>query len=75
MNLMKNLIFLMKQIIFVMYLMCIILGPQIRLIQENEMLKYVKIMEWKLIDMLFTPTVVRKLNNVNQKGYVKKKIK
>ena len=38
------------------------------------MLEYLKIMEWKLIDMVSTPTVVRKINNVKYKGYVNKKL-
>ena len=37
------------------------------------MLYYLKIMEWKLNDMISNPSVVRKINNVNQKGYIKKK--
>lgn len=37
---------------------------------KNEMLEYLKVMEQKLIDMLSTPTVVRKINNGNYKGYV-----
>ena len=35
------------------------------------MLEYLKIMEWKFIDMFSTPSVVRKINNVNYKDYVK----
>ena len=29
-------------------------------INRNEILEYLKIMEWNLIDMLSTPTIVRK---------------
>ena len=29
-------------------------------INRNEILEYMKIMEWNLIDMLSTPTIVRK---------------
>ena len=37
------------------------------------MLDYLKIMEHKLIDMLSTPTIIRKVNNSNCKGYVQVK--
>ena len=36
---------------------------------KNEILQYLKIMEWNLIDMLSTLTVVRKINSDNFKGY------
>ena len=42
--------------------------------RKNERLKYLKTMTWKLIDMLSTPTVVRKINNANYKGYEDKKL-
>ena len=35
--------------------------------------EYLKIMEWKLIDMLSTPTFVRKINNANYKGHLNQK--
>ena len=38
------------------------------------MLNYLKIIEWKLIDMFSTPSVVRKIHNANYKGYVNKKL-
>ena len=38
------------------------------------MLEYLKIMEWKLTDILSTPNVVRKIKNANYKGYVHKNI-
>ena len=41
---------------------------------KNEMLDYMKIMELNLINMLFTPSVVRKINNANYKGYVNKNL-
>ena len=41
---------------------------------KNERLEYLKTMTWKLIGMLSTPTVVRKINNANYKGYVDKKL-
>ena len=31
-------------------------------------------MEWKLIDMFSTPSVVRKINNANYKSYVNKEL-
>ena len=31
-------------------------------------------MEWKLTDMFSTPSVVRKINNANYKGYVNEKL-
>ena len=40
-------------------LLGVMLGFLIRL--KNYMLEYLKIMEWKLIDMLPTPIVVRKI--------------
>ena len=40
-------------------LLGVMLGVLIRL--KNYMLEYLKIMEWKLIDMLSTPIVVRKI--------------
>ena len=39
------------------------------------MLDYLKIMEHKLIDMLSTPTIIRKVNNSNSKSYVHDKLK
>ena len=41
---------------------------------KNEMLEYLKIMKWKLIDILSTPALVKKINNANYKGYVKNKL-
>ena len=41
---------------------------------KNEMLEYLKIMEYKLIDMFPTPTFIRKINNGNYNGYVNKKL-
>ena len=38
------------------------------------MLDYLKIMEWKLIDLLSTLFVVRKINNAIYKRYVNKKL-
>ena len=38
------------------------------------MLGYLKNMEWKLTDMFSTPSVVRKINNANYKGYVNEKL-
>ena len=38
------------------------------------MLEYLKTLEWKLIDMLSTPSVDRKINNANCNGYVNKKL-
>ena len=40
-------------------LLGVMLGVLIRF--KNYMLEYLKIMEWKLIDMLSTPIVVRKI--------------
>ena len=37
------------------------------------MLECLKIIEWKLVDMLSTPILVRKINNAKYEGYVKKK--
>ena len=42
--------------------------------RKNEVLDYLKIMEGKIINMLCTDTVVRKINNANNKGYIKKKL-
>ena len=39
--------------------------------KNNEMLEYLKISEWKLIDTSSTASVVeKKLNNASYKGYV-----
>ena len=43
--------------------------------RKNEMLEYLKIMEYKLIDMLSNPTIIRKINNSNYNGYVHDKLK
>ena len=40
---------------------------------KNEMLQYLEILEYKLIDMFFTSTFTRKMNNGNYKGYVNTK--
>ena len=39
-----------------------------------KLLEFLKIMEWKLIDMFSNPSVIRKINNVNYKGYVNKNV-
>ena len=39
-----------------------------------KLLEFLKIMEWKLIDMFSNPSVIRKINNVTYKGYVNKKV-
>ena len=44
------------------------------IIRKNEMLQYLKLMEWKLVDMFSTPTFVRKINNDNYKDYVHDKL-
>ena len=41
---------------------------------EKSMLEYLKIMEWKLIDMFTTPNVVRKISNANCKVSDKKNL-
>ena len=41
--------------------------------RKNETLESLKIMEWKLLDLLPTPTAVRK-KNASCKGYVNKQI-
>ena len=74
MDLMAYLTFLMRQISFVMNFMSIILGLLTRLTQKNEMLEYMKIMEQKLIDIFSAPTLARKINNANYKGYIRKKL-
>ena len=38
--------------------------------RKNEMLVYLKIIELKLINMLSTSSVFRKISNANYKGYV-----
>ena len=38
--------------------------------KKNEMLVYLKITEWKLIDMFTTSSIIRKINDVSYKGYV-----
>ena len=73
MDLVKYLIFLMKQILSATNLMNIILGLLTRL-TKNKMLAYMKIVEDKLIDMFSTPTVIRKIKDVNYKGYVHDKL-
>ena len=40
--------------------------------KKNEMLVYLKITEWKLIDMFTTSSIIRKINDVSYKGYVDK---
>ena len=42
--------------------------------RKNEMLEYLRVMEWKLIDIFSTTTCVRKINNANLKGYVHNKL-
>ena len=42
--------------------------------RKNEILEYLKIMEWKLIDMFSTLSIIRKLTNVNYKSYVNKEL-
>ena len=39
------------------------------------MLEYQKIMEYKLIDIFSTSTIITKINNINYKGYVHDKLK
>ena len=41
---------------------------------KKSMLEYLKIMEWKLIDMFTTPSVVRKISNASCKVYDKKNL-
>ena len=69
----KYSIFLKKRIIIGINFRSIIIGFLIRLIKKSKMPEYLKIMEWKLIDMLSTPTFVRKINNANYKGYLNQK--
>ena len=40
---------------------------------KNEMLEYLKNMDWKLIYVPSTHTLVSKINNTNYKGYANKK--
>ena len=42
--------------------------------RKNEMLGYLKIMEWNLIDMFSTPKFFRKINNANYKRYIHDKL-
>ena len=42
--------------------------------RKNEMLEYLRVMEWKLIDIFSTTTCVRKINNANLKVYVHNKL-
>ena len=42
--------------------------------RKNEMLDYLKVLEWKLIHMFPTLFVVRKINNANYQDYVNKKL-
>ena len=42
--------------------------------RKNEMLEYLKIMEWKLVNIFSTHSVFLKISNVNWKGYVNKKL-
>ena len=57
MDLMNYLTFLMKQILFLMNY-----NPKTsnKINTKKSMLEYLKIMEWKLIDMFTTPNVVSK---------------
>ena len=41
--------------------------------RKNGMLEYLKVMDWKLTGLFYTPPVIRKMNNANYKGYVNKK--
>ena len=41
--------------------------------RKNEMLEYLKIMEWELVNIFSTASVVLKINNANCKGHVNKK--
>ena len=41
---------------------------------KNEMLEYLKNMDWKLIYVPSTHTLVSKINNTNYKGYANKKL-
>ena len=54
--------------------MNIILGLLTRL-AKSKMLEYMKIVEDKLINMFSTPTVIRKIKDVNYKGYVHDKLR
>ena len=51
----------------------IILGLLIRLIEKKKIPVYLKIRDLKLIDILSTPSVVRKINHAKYKSYVNKK--
>ena len=42
--------------------------------RKNEMLEYLKIMEWELVNIFSTASVVLKINNVKCKGYENKKL-
>ena len=42
--------------------------------RKNEMLEYLKIMEWKLVNIFSTHSVFLKISNVNWKGSVNKKL-
>ena len=42
--------------------------------RKNRILEYLNIMEWKLLDVVSTPTIVRKINNDNCKGHANKKL-
>ena len=54
--------------------MSISLRSVIILIQKNETLQYNKIIKCKLIDIFSNPSTIKKINNVNCKGYMKKKL-
>ena len=41
--------------------------------RKNEMLEHLKIMEWELVNIFSTASVVLKMNNAKCKGYVNKK--
>ena len=42
--------------------------------RKNEMLEYLKIMEWKLVNIFSTHSVFLKISNLSWKGYVNKKL-
>ena len=42
---------------------------------KNLMLEHFKIIEDKVIDMFYTPAIIRKINNANYKGYLHDKLK
>ena len=53
----------------------ITLGNLVRLIQKKKnILEYLKIMVYKLIDTLSTPNIIKEIINNNQKDYVIKKL-